>query len=94
VETGASRGRRKPVCTERAGQEGLFAGDVMHSPIQVHEPDMASIFCADPDEAQRSRMRVLAYCAERDAIYFSSHFAETSAGRILRAGSTYQWVFA
>ncbi|WP_024511243.1 hypothetical protein [Bradyrhizobium sp. ARR65] len=76
------------------GEEALFGGDIMHSPIQVHAPDLASIFCADRDQARRSRVCMLAYCAERNATYFSSHFTETSAGRILRAGDGYQWVFA
>lgn len=76
------------------GEEALFAGDVMHSPIQVHAPELCSVFCADPDEARRSRLRVLDYYADREALYFSSHFAETSAGRISRANGGYRWEFA
>lgn len=75
------------------GEEALFAGDIMHSPIQVHAPQLHSVFCADPVEARRSRERVLGYCAERKALYFSSHFAETSAGRIFRANGGYLWQF-
>jgi len=75
------------------GEEALFAGDIMHSPLQVHAPELGSVFCADPDEAMRSRKRVLELCAEREALYFSSHFAETSAGRILRANDGYRWNF-
>lgn len=76
------------------GAEALFAGDVMHSPIQVHAPELCSVFCADPDEATRSRRRVLAHCADKDALYLSSHFAESSAGRIARASGGYRWTFA
>jgi glyoxylase-like metal-dependent hydrolase (beta-lactamase superfamily II) len=75
------------------GQEALLAGDIMHSPVQVHAPQLCSVFCADPLEARRSRERVLDYCAERKALYFSSHFAETSAGRITRADGGYLWNF-
>jgi len=75
------------------GEEALFAGDVMHSPVQVLAPHLKSIFCADPEEAMHSRLRILEHCAERDATYFSSHFAETSAGRILRANGAYRWRF-
>jgi glyoxylase-like metal-dependent hydrolase (beta-lactamase superfamily II) len=75
------------------GEEALFAGDTMHSPIQVHAPQLSSVFCADPHEARRSRARVLSYCADREALYLSSHFAETSAGRIKRANDGYLWDF-
>jgi glyoxylase-like metal-dependent hydrolase (beta-lactamase superfamily II) len=75
------------------GEEALFAGDIMHSPIQVHAPELASVFCADPVAARESRERVLSYCAEREALYFSSHFAVTSAGRIVRANGGYLWNF-
>lgn len=76
------------------GQEALFAGDVMHHPLQVRAPHLNSVFCADPVEAGRSRARVLDYCAERDVTYFSSHFAATSAGRIVRGNGVYRWIFA
>jgi glyoxylase-like metal-dependent hydrolase (beta-lactamase superfamily II) len=75
------------------GEEALFAGDVMHHPVQVGTPGLNSIFCADGDKARRSRARVLAYCAERDVTYFSSHFAGTSAGRIVRERDGYRWMF-
>jgi len=75
------------------GEEALFAGDIMHSPIQVHAPELCSVFCADHVAARQSRERVLNYCAEHKALYFSSHFAETSAGRITRARGSYLWNF-
>lgn len=75
------------------GRDALFAGDIMHSPLQVHVPELCSVFYADPVEARGSRERVLALCAERGALYFSSHFAETSAGRIVRANGGYRWNF-
>jgi len=75
------------------GREALFAGDIMHSPIQVHAPSLSSMFCADPLQARHSRERVLDHCAEHDVLYFSSHFAETSAGRIARVDGGYLWNF-
>jgi glyoxylase-like metal-dependent hydrolase (beta-lactamase superfamily II) len=81
------------ICLVSQGEEALFAGDIMHSPIQVHAPRLSSVFCADSDQAMRSRERVLNHCAERSALYFSSHFTETSAGRIARASGGYLWNF-
>jgi len=74
-------------------EEGLLAGDIMHNPVQVYRPQWNSIFCATAEEAVRSRERMLALCADRRAIYLSSHFAETSAGRITRTDQGYDWRF-
>ena len=41
----------------------------------------------------RSRLGILEHCAEHSASYFSSHFAETSAGHIFRANGAYRWYF-
>lgn len=75
------------------GQEALFAGDVMHHPLQVYEPGLTSCFCEFPDASLASRLWVLEQAAERDATVFTTHFAETSAGRITRAGDRFAWRF-
>lgn len=80
-----------------AGEHALFGGDVMHNPLQVVHPHWNSTFCEDKPRAAASRQRALAWCAEHDALYFSTHFADTSAGRITRVGSDpsrYTWRFA
>lgn len=75
------------------GQEALFAGDVMHHPLQVHAPELNSCFCEYLDAARQSRRWVLEDAAERNALVFSSHFAETGAGRITRRGDRFDWQF-
>jgi glyoxylase-like metal-dependent hydrolase (beta-lactamase superfamily II) len=73
------------------GEEAIFAGDVMHHPSQIGRPRWNSVFCADPEQAEDSRRRVLDYASERSMVYFSSHFAGSSAGRISRDGDAYRW---
>lgn len=75
------------------GEEALFAGDVMHHPLQVYAPDLNSCFCEYLDAARRSRRLVLEEAAERNTLVFSSHFAETGAGRITRRGERFDWRF-
>lgn len=75
------------------GREALFAGDVLHHPLQVHAPSLNSCFCEFPEAALRSRRRALEHAAERDATVFTTHFAETSAGRVSRAGDRFTWSF-
>ncbi|GGC48096.1 MBL fold metallo-hydrolase [Chelatococcus reniformis] len=76
-----------------AGAEALFAGDVMHHPLQVAAPELNSCFCEFPEAALRSRAWALAYAADRDVTVFSTHFAESSAGRVRRAGERFAWQF-
>ena len=69
------------------GEEALFAGDVMHHPLQVCEPDLNSCFCEFPEAAGRSRIWALDEAAARDIPLFTTHFAETSVGRVSRDGT-------
>jgi len=75
------------------GREALFAGDVMHHPLQVYETDLTSCFCEFPEAAAKSRHLMLEHAAEHDAMVFTSHFAETSVGHVSRVGEGYAWRF-
>lgn len=75
------------------GEQALFAGDVMHHPLQVYEPSLNSCFCEFPEAALRSRAFVLEDAAERGATIFTTHFAQSSAGRISRTGERFIWKF-
>ena len=75
------------------GRLGVLAGDVMHHPAQVVVPAWNSCFCADPEAARQSRRRILDLCASGGATYFSTHFADASAGRITATGSGFGWAF-
>jgi glyoxylase-like metal-dependent hydrolase (beta-lactamase superfamily II) len=75
------------------GEQALFAGDVMHHPLQVYEPSLNSCFCEFPEAALRSRAAVLEDAAERGATLFTTHFAQSSVGRIDRRGDRFAWHF-
>jgi glyoxylase-like metal-dependent hydrolase (beta-lactamase superfamily II) len=75
------------------GEQALFAGDVMHHPLQVYEPSLNSCFCEFPEAALRSRAAVLEDAAERGATVFTTHFAQSSVGRIDRRGDRFAWQF-
>jgi len=81
------------VCLTSGGKEALFGGDVMHHPIQVYRPEWNSVYCEDALQARASRRWALDYLADRHALFFSSHFAETSAGRVTRRGGSFVWQF-
>ncbi|OZI64553.1 MBL fold metallo-hydrolase [Bordetella genomosp. 4] len=73
------------------GTAALFSGDVMHHPLQVIRPDWNSVFCEWQDEARASRRWALEYAAERQLLFFTPHFAESSAGYVTRRGDHFAW---
>lgn len=61
---------------------GVFCGDVLHHPVQVHEPGWSTRFCDDPVLAATTRRHVLAQCAEARSLLFPTHFAAPHVVRI------------
>ena len=76
-----------------AGEFALFGGDVMHHPIQLAHPEWNSGFCGDPAVSRSSRAWALDVVAGRSALYFSSHFADTSVIRHAPERGIVPWVF-
>jgi glyoxylase-like metal-dependent hydrolase (beta-lactamase superfamily II) len=75
------------------GEHALFWGDVMHHPVQVARPDWNSVYCEFPEAAQRSRRWAIDHAAETGSLVFTTHFAESSVGRISRDGDRFAWRF-
>ncbi len=76
------------------GHEAIFGGDVVHHPFELNDPDLVSMFCEFPEAARKSRRQLASRVAESDALYFSSHFPVSSAGKITKSGDTFKWTFA
>ncbi len=72
---------------------GLFAGDVMHHPIQVYHPEWSSVFSEDKERGRVSRDWALNHMADTGALVFSSHFPGSSAGRVARIAGGFGWTF-
>jgi len=75
------------------GEQALFWGDVMHHPLQFVRSDWNSVFCEFPEAARKSRQWVMNHAAETNALVFSTHFAESSVGRVSREGHRFTWHF-
>ena len=78
---------------EEGGARALFTGDTAHHPVQLENPELTSIFCADPGRARQSRSWVIDYGLEHNATLFTSHFSGTSAGKLKRSGNKVLWDF-
>jgi glyoxylase-like metal-dependent hydrolase (beta-lactamase superfamily II) len=75
-------------------EAALFSGDVFHHPVEVYDPDLVSVFCEFPDASRRSRRRLLDHAASTGSVLFSSHFPNSSAGRITRSPCGFKWSFS
>ncbi len=75
------------------GEEAFFWGDVMHSPIQFAVPTWNSVFCEFPDAATRSRAWAVAHASASHVTVFTTHFAESSVGKVRTTPSGYTWEF-
>ncbi|WP_458084371.1 MBL fold metallo-hydrolase [Streptomyces malaysiensis] len=71
--------------TDRA----IFAGDVLHSPLQIVEPDDCPCFDEDEPRARVSRRRVLAQAADQGALLFPAHFPGPGAAEVRRDGERF-----
>ncbi|TDR90375.1 MBL fold metallo-hydrolase [Enterovirga rhinocerotis] len=73
------------------GEQGLFSADVMHSPLQILLPELNTGYCALPDEARRTRARVLADAADNDVLLMPMHFGAPHCGYVRRQGDGYRF---
>ena len=72
------------------GEEALITGDFMHHPCQIARPDWSSTADSDPDEARRTRQRMLAELCGRPVLVIGTLFAGATAGHIERDGDAYR----
>jgi glyoxylase-like metal-dependent hydrolase (beta-lactamase superfamily II) len=70
----------------------VITGDVVHHPIQCRHPEWTARGDADPDTARATRRRLLADAAATNALVLGTHFAGTSAGRVLSTDDGYRFV--
>ncbi|GAA2731701.1 MBL fold metallo-hydrolase [Streptomyces nogalater] len=71
--------------TDRA----VFVGDLLHSPVQILEPDCNSCFCEDPAQARDTRRKVLGWAADHHALVVPAHLGGHGAAHVVRDGGNF-----
>ncbi|MBU3064603.1 MBL fold metallo-hydrolase [Nocardia sp. NEAU-G5] len=74
---------------ESGGDRALFVGDLVHTPLQIVEPETNSCFCEDPAESRATRHKLLGWAAENNALVFPAHFGGQGAAQVERTGSKF-----
>ncbi|MGH3867847.1 MAG: MBL fold metallo-hydrolase [Pseudonocardiaceae bacterium] len=69
----------------RTGQGALFAGDLLHSPIQILHPEQRCSFDLDPVQTRATRRSVLARAAAEKALLLPAHLGGHSGATITTA---------
>ncbi len=64
---------------------GLLTGDMIHHPIQVTYPDLATAFCQDKKLSTHTRRRFIEQYADTGTLILPAHFPDPTVG-YLRAG--------
>ncbi|MFJ9615991.1 MBL fold metallo-hydrolase [Streptomyces noursei] len=67
----------------------MFVGDLVHTALQIAEPDTNSCFCEDPAESRATRHKLLGRAAENNALVFPAHFAGQGAVEVSRSGAKF-----
>ncbi|MBT2231895.1 MBL fold metallo-hydrolase [Nonomuraea sp. NEAU-A123] len=79
---------------ESGGDRAMFAGDIIHTPLQLHHHGHDSCFCENPAQARDTRRRLLDWAADTAALVLPAHFSGRSALEIERHAGAYavkQW---
>jgi len=64
------------------GDSAVFAGDVLHSPLQIPLWHWSSKYCADHELAKQSRRELLEFCVSENALLIPGHFEAPYFARV------------
>ena len=65
------------------GEDAVITGDLMHSPVQMAEPDLHGNFDMDPEMGCKTRRKFLETYENRKALVIGSHFCDPTVGYIV-----------
>jgi glyoxylase-like metal-dependent hydrolase (beta-lactamase superfamily II) len=71
----------------------VFLGDVIHHQFQLMQPAWSTLACTDRELSRTTRTRLIEEYAERGTRLLPGHFPAPTAGRIVRRGSAFRYVF-
>ena len=72
----------------------VLSGDVIHSPLQLVDPDLCSAADTDRERSRVSRRGLIEQMADTPTLLLTAHFPSPTAGRIVRHGGSYRFQFA
>ncbi|MEE2702491.1 MAG: MBL fold metallo-hydrolase [Myxococcota bacterium] len=74
------------------GSEAVITGDLIHHPVQCSDPEWASAFDFDPEQARKTRREFLERYADTEVRVIGTHFASPTIGKIVRHGESWRFL--
>jgi glyoxylase-like metal-dependent hydrolase (beta-lactamase superfamily II) len=74
----------------RGKDDVVFAGDLMHTPLQTLYPELSPKFDVDPKQAGATRRNFLQRYCDTDTLCCTAHFPSPSAGKIRPWGNGFR----
>lgn len=74
------------------GERALLLGDVVHSVVELAEPDWRAVFDVDPEAASAVRNRLADEVADTPTLVVGAHFPQLRFGRVVRADGPRRFV--
>jgi glyoxylase-like metal-dependent hydrolase (beta-lactamase superfamily II) len=71
----------------RGKDDAVLCGDLMHTPLQTHYPELSAKFDADPKQAAVTRRSLLERYCDTETLCCTAHFPSPSTGKIRRRGN-------
>ena len=78
------------VCAGRGGDQAVFTGDLIHSPIQARYPELVMRVDTDRDQAVATRRRFFERYCDTDTLCCTMHFPSPSVGHVKRWGDGFR----
>ncbi|MDH3678349.1 MAG: MBL fold metallo-hydrolase [Acidimicrobiia bacterium] len=78
------------VVVESDGERAIITGDMVHSPLQLADPELSSMFDTDSDQARATRKAVFPDWADGETLVIGTHFGSPTAGTLRPDGNGYR----
>ena len=78
------------VCAGKGGDQAVFTGDLIHSPIQARYPELIMRVDTDRDQAVATRRRFFERYCDTDTLCCTMHFPSPSVGHVKRWDSGFR----
>jgi glyoxylase-like metal-dependent hydrolase (beta-lactamase superfamily II) len=78
------------VTIESEGERAVITGDMLHHPCQLAHPDWV-LGDDDPQAAALTRWRLFAEWADQRTLVIGTHFADPTAGHVVRDGAAFRF---
>ena len=69
--------------------DAVFAGDLIHTPLQLRYPELSPKFDVDPTQAATTRRQFLERYCDTDTLCCPAHFPSPTVGKIRRMGNAF-----